>query len=499
MYIMSAEDCKNMDKYAIEKLYFPSIILMENAATEVCNRIKDSNDNFIIICGTGNNGGDGLAIGRKLLIQEKKVCFIIVNPREKYSKDFHTNFKIVGELTDNIHFIKNFEELENIKELFNENASIIDCLFGVGLNRELDSFYKKLINLINRHKGNIISIDVPSGLDANNGLVLGAAIKANKTYTFEVIKKGFLNYKALEYLGEVQVLSIGIPDEAKTYISEKIIKPDRQSYSKFIKRRKIYGHKGDYGRSVIVSGSNGFYGAAYISTEACVKSGSGLVTLITSIEGQKILSSKLVEAMTMNFSNKEVLKELLSKANSIAFGPGIAKGNKSEQLFEFIIDNSRSTLIIDAEGINMLANRPDLLQKVKDRAILTPHPGEMSRLTKKTITDIEENRIEIAKEFAKKNKCILLLKGYNSIITDGESIYINSSGNSKMASGGMGDCLTGIITALVAQGQSKIEAALLGAYIHGRCGEISGENKYSVIATDIIKNIPVVMNELIIT
>ncbi len=392
-------------------------------------------------------------------------------------------------LSNNIIYLKEIDHLKKLEAVISNCEVVVDSLFGVGLNRNLDSFYCEIIHIINKSNKEIISIDIPSGLDGNTGIALGNSVKANYTYTFEVLKKGFINYSAFEYLGEVKVLSIGIPTKVKENNSNEVFILEKNEYKHMIKDRQIYGHKGNYGRATIFAGSVGYTGAAYITTEACVKSGAGLVTLVTDNVSQKILSSKLVEAMTINYGENERIIELLKKSNVIVFGPGISNTKEFEEILMWIIKVSKATMVIDAEGINILSRRQDILQEIKGRAVLTPHLGEMSRLISKPIDYIEKNRIDIAKKFAKENKCILLLKGFNTIITNGYEVIVNNSGNSKMASGGMGDCLTGIISAFISQGYEPFEAAKISTYVHGITGEIVGKEKFSVTATDIIENI----------
>lgn len=497
MYIMSSCNCKEIDKYAIEKLKIPSIILMENAANEIYLRIKNKYDKFLIICGTGNNGGDALAIGRKLLLNNYQVKIIIINPKKNYSSDFNINYEILKNLNSDIEYISDFKGIGQLKYTIKEYDVIIDGIFGVGLNRTLNEFYCHLINEINLSNKDILSIDVPSGLDCNEGIPLGNSIRANSTYTFEVIKKGFLNYKAIEYLGKIETISIGIPNEVKEKFSENVYIFDDDYYKGLIKKRAIYGHKGDYGKCVLVAGSLGFSGASYICTESCVKTGAGLTTLITTEECQKIVSNQLIEAMTINYTELDRVKSVVKNANVIAFGPGIRGDEKDKNILNCIIDDYSNSIVVDAEGINMLSRDKSLLKKLQDRVVLTPHLGEISRLVNKTIGEIEKDRINIAKNYAKDNRCVLVLKGYNTVITDGNKVYVNNTGSSKMATGGMGDCLTGIITSLIGQGYSKLNACLLGVYLHGKCGDIVAEDKYSVLATDIIKKIPFVMNDLI--
>ncbi|MBQ6820666.1 MAG: NAD(P)H-hydrate dehydratase [Clostridium sp.] len=492
MEIMSREKSKLIDLQTINEVGIPSLVLMENAANKVTERIIGLGEKFIIFCGNGNNGGDGLVIARKLLEENKAVYIVIVSEKEIYSEDFLVNINILKKLTNNFIYLKKEEDIELLKNASKEYTILVDCIFGIGLNRELNKFYKNIINYVNDNWKDIYSIDVPSGLNCDSGEVMGASIIAKKTYTFEVIKRGYLKYKALKYLGEVEVLKIGIPSYIKKRNSEKVYILEERDYGNLLIKRELFGHKGSYGKAVILAGSSGYTGAAYISTEACVRAGAGLTTLVTTREVQSLLCSRLVEAMTMSI-DEEGVNKLFETVDVIAIGPGIDNEQKYEEIFK-VIANKDQKIVVDAGAFKIIKGNEDILKKIKHRAIFTPHPGEMARLIDRSIDYIEENRIEVAKEYARKYNIVLLLKGYNTVITDGEEVYINTTGNSKMASGGMGDCLTGIITALVAQGHSLINSAILGAYIHGLAGELSGRDKYSVIATEVIKNISKAMN-----
>lgn len=496
MEVMSRNGCKKLDKYTIDEVGIPSLVLMENAANKVFDKIVNLEGKFIVFCGNGNNGGDGLAIARKLILEEKDVCIVIVSKDEKYSADFLININILRKLTKNFIYIRNIEDIAFLKEVSSNYNIAIDCIVGVGLNRVLDVFYTKIINYINDKWEFIISIDVPSGLNCDNGEIMGTSIVANKTYTFEVVKMGFINYKALRYLGEVEVLRIGIPQYVKKINSEKVYILSRDDYGKLLRKREKYGHKGMYGKVAILAGSKGYTGAAYISTQSCVMAGAGVTTLVTTKYVQDKLSSKLVEAMTANIESLENLKDLFQKVNVIAIGPGIDEEIKYKDIFLNLIKYKDKKFVIDAGAFNLIKNNNELMMGIKERAIITPHPGEMARLIDKSIDYVEENRVYVARKFAEENKVVVLLKGYNTIITDGECVYINKSGNSKMASGGMGDCLTGIISALLAQGHSTIESAIIGAYVHGLAGELAADGKYSTVASEVIENISRAMNYL---
>lgn len=494
MYIMSTDKCREVDRYTINEIGIPSIVLMENAANEVVGKLVNLGEKFIVFCGNGNNGGDGLAIARKLILKNKDVYVIIISKNGRYSSDFSINLNILKKITTNIAYIEKDEDIESLIPILKNYRIAIDCIFGVGLNRQLDSFYKKLINIINEYTDIKVSIDVPSGLNADNGEVMGAAIEADITYTFEFIKRGFIEYKALSYLGELNVLCIGIPEFVKKVNSENVFILNREQYGKLLKKRSLYGHKGMYGKIAILAGSKGYTGAAYIVTEACVKSGAGLTTLVSSKYVQDKLSCKFIEAMTLDIEESDKVKKLLNNSDVIAMGPGITEEKLYNDILSDVESFRQKFFVIDAGGLQLIASNKNIMNELRGRAIFTPHPGEMARLIGQSISFVEENRIEIAKKYAKENELIVVLKGYNTIITNGNDVYINNSGNSKMASGGMGDCLTGIIAALIGQRHSLIDSALLGTYIHGLAGEFASREKYCTVASEVIENISKVMN-----
>ncbi|GAA0078968.1 bifunctional ADP-dependent NAD(P)H-hydrate dehydratase/NAD(P)H-hydrate epimerase [Clostridium sp. CTA-5] len=498
MEIFLSKQCKEIDRITIENIGIPSIVLMENAARSVCEEIRDKGESFFIFCGHGNNGGDGLAIARHLISTGKDVKVGIIGVSEKYTDDFMINLNILNNI-GNVDIIKINKEEDIGKELIDKIKHynvIVDCIFGVGLNRKLTGVFELLIKKINENSKLIVSVDVPSGLNCDSGLEEGIAINADFTYTFEVLKEGFLNYNAIKYLGEVKVLKIGIPDIVKKENSNNLYILNKKEYRDLVPKRKIYGHKGNYGRAVIIAGSVGFTGAAFITTECAVRAGCGLTTLVCPEEIQPILSEKLIEAMTLSIESDK-LDELLKNADVIAMGPGLGIGERQEKLIEKIITNTTCPIVFDADAITLLGKNKSLMKYLSGRLIMTPHPGELARFMNITISEVENNRIKIAKKLSKEYNSIILLKGYNTVISNGADTYINPTGNSKMASGGMGDALTGIITALVSQGMQLDKASLLGAYIHGAIAEDLSKTSYIINARDIIENLPLKINSLI--
>ncbi|AQR97945.1 bifunctional ADP-dependent NAD(P)H-hydrate dehydratase/NAD(P)H-hydrate epimerase [Clostridium saccharoperbutylacetonicum] len=497
--IFSAEKCREMDSKSINEIGIPSIVLMENAAIQLLRVLRDKGESFLILCGKGNNGGDALALSRHLILEGKKVKVCIISGNQNYSNDFRTNFNIIEKLIDKkeLLFIQSEEDIdENFIDDLNNYDVVVDGIFGVGLNNELTGMFKKVIEKVNMYGKFIAAIDVPSGLDSNFGIERGASIRAHVTYTFEVIKRGFLKYKAINYVGKIKILKIGIPEQVKKINTENTYILEEKEYKFLLPKREVFGHKGDYGRALVFAGRSGFTGAAFITTECTVRAGAGLTTLICDKDIQGILANRLVEAMTSNFDSNII--ELIKSANSIALGPGFGIGERQEEILKQVIDNSNCPIVIDADGITLLGKNKKLLKNLKNRAIITPHPGELARFLETTVEEVEDNRSEIAKEVANKYGIVVLLKGYNAVISNGKEIYINSTGNSKMASGGMGDALTGIINAFISQGVNIENAALLGAYIHGKIADRLGEQVYIINARDIINELPTEINNILV-
>ncbi len=496
MEICSSDSVRQMDKEYIEEFDMPSIVLMENAVIKFLDNIDLSKDNFTIISGRGNNGGDALGIARHLLNKGKKVYIHILEENKKGSDDFKVNLSILQKLGGDIKDLSESKDIEILRSDILKSEIIIDGIFGTGLKRDVSGIYLEAIKCINESSRYTISIDVPSGIDSDTGEILGEAIKANKTITFQVYKKGFLNYKSFDYTGDIVVEDIGIPREIVERNKDNISFTDEKYIKGVFPFRNKVGHKGTYGRVLIFAGHKGFVGAAYMVGKASVKTGAGLVTVLTHEEVQGELAIKLNEAMTGKYTFWEEYKDLVKGANVIAFGPGMGNNDLTFDKLNEIFENYDGNIVIDADGINVLKRDEGILKRVKGDVVITPHPGEMANLLGVEVKEVESNRVEIAKEYAKNNGIVVLLKGYNTIITDGNKVMINPTGNSAMASGGMGDTLTGIITALISQGLSVFDASVLGAYIHGYIGDELSKDNFSVSATEIIKNIPSKMKEL---
>ena len=500
MRIGTAISTKKLDEACVNKYKIPLIVMMENSVLSAIKHLDmEIYNKYIVVSGVGNNGGDGLGIARQLKARGKEVKVFIVGDIEKITPCSKTNFDIIKSMNIPYTIIDAKEEnrklLEELEICIKNSQIVVDCIFGTGLEREVKGIFKDVINIINKNKNLVYSIDVPSGINATTGEILGVCVKANKTISFEFYKRGFLKYDIKEYIGDIVVEHIGIPVYIlKEYDDREYITP-MKFVKNNIKDRNQFSFKSDFGKVTIFAGSKGFSGAAFIASEAAIKSGSGLVTLVCDEDIQDILSSKLNEGMTASYKEKSRVDKLIKTSNAIGFGCGMGDNKATLEKLKYILDNGNCPLVIDADGLNVLKNNTEFLKRYKSQIIITPHLGEMSKLTGYSISYIRENRLDVAKEFAKENNIIVLLKGYETIITDGNITYINPTGNSSMANGGMGDCLLGMITSFIGQGIEIFNAVVCAAYIHGYIGYILSEKLYTVNATHIINKIPRVMKD----
>ena len=502
MLLGGNETTKKIDSFAINELKIPSIVLMENAAISFVKHIDENEDNFLIICGKGNNGGDGYAIARQLFSKGKNVKIFCIS-NENMSNDCMVNYKICKNMG-----IKIFYEIEELDKLLLDCNIVIEGIFGTGLNSEIKGIYREIIEKINTASNNkaIYSIDIPSGINGDTGEIMGISVKADITISFVTYKKGFLNSKIKDYLGKVIIENIGLNETNINHlVKEYYLTPD-MAKSFHIKRDED-SHKGDFGKVLIFAGSIGFYGAGNIVAKSCVRTGAGLTTVITD-KNNFSLNVFVPEAMSfpINFDNinenLEKLENEISNCDVIAIGPGIGKSQQALEIFEKLINIEKNNkgnmikLVLDADALNLLAENRELFGNIKNRAILTPHLVEFSRLTGFLPDEINKNKLEVTKNFAKKYELTLLLKGKNTIITNGEILFVNSTGNSHMANGGMGDCLTGIICSLAGQKYDLIQSASIGAYLHGKIADELVKSQYIVNATDIIDNISKYINKI---
>ncbi|MDJ1478915.1 NAD(P)H-hydrate dehydratase [Cytophagaceae bacterium YF14B1] len=498
MKIVSASQTHKIDEYTISHEPVTSIDLMERAATTFCewfmqyyfnvNRIK-------IVCGPGNNGGDGLAIARILHSYSYKVDVYTVLPTEKTSKDFDINLQRLPS-SISVQKITSQSELPQ----FHAEDIIIDALFGSGLNRPLDGLAADIVQAINQAK-TIIAVDIPSGLftDTNNSKE-DVIIKASQTIAFQLPKLSFMLPQNAEFVGDWHLVDIGLHPTAIAQASTNYFYTDTSEAIIYLKKRSKFSHKGSNGHALLIAGSYGMMGAAILSAQACLRSGAGKLTLHAPKHANDLIQSTIPEALFSAdpdeyLSTTEWTEDMLKNYSAIGIGPGLSVGEKILFSIHSIIEHSSSIpLIIDADGINNLSTpegRP-LLEKLPANTILTPHPKEFQKLLNRSWQNDYE-KLDLLREFSVKHQVIVCLKGAHTAValTDG-SIHFNSTGNPGMGTGGSGDVLTGIITALLAQKYSPTHAAIFGVYLHGLAGDIAAKEKsiYAMIASDLTDNLP---------
>lgn len=488
MKIFTSQQIREGDAYTIANEPITSLELMERAANASVTWIKDNVGDtapFYIFCGTGNNGGDGLAIARLLGEAGFQKHTFIVFSSDHFSADCETNKHRLEHAYDAhlaaIHSEKDFPQLPS-------DAIIIDALFGTGLNRPLSGLAAKTIAWINAQQNTVISIDLPSGLMADQSSIKGEVVKATHTLSFQFYKLAFLMPENASFCGQVHILPIGIHEDFIKNTSASHFITDKERVHSIYKPRNIFSHKGTYGHALLIAGSYGKMGAAVLSAKSCMKSGVGLLTCHIPKCGYGILQAAVPEAMCeiddydLNWSK---CPDNLHQFSSIGIGPGIGKDPATARVLEKVISQVKKPLILDADALNIIGEKK-LLKKIPAHTLLTPHPKEFERLFGKTENDFERLHLQIQK--SKEYHVYIILKGHYTCISTPEGrCYFNSTGNAGMATAGSGDTLTGILTALLAQGYTPEEAAIFGVYLHGLAGDLAAENlsQESLLASDI--------------
>jgi hydroxyethylthiazole kinase-like uncharacterized protein yjeF len=513
--LVTASQMQDLDRRTIKECGIPGIVLMENAgegaAVLLVRSFPEVRTGWVaVLAGQGNNGGDGFVMARHLMNWGIHTKVYLFSSIDDVHGDARTNLEswlnMGGELSE-IPYKGNFTRAK--KELTNAHV-IVDAIFGTGLNSEIKGVVKGVISFINSLPTPVVAVDIPSGLDATGGKVLGAAIRANLTTTFGLAKIGQVVEPGRQYVGSLEVIDIGIP---RIFIEEADIKAhfiDSEELNlSLLDPRPPDAHKGDYGHLCVLAGSPGKTGAAAMICQGALRTGAGLVTLGIPASLNPILEAKLTEAMTeplpdapagyLSPDASQQIRQLLKGKTALALGPGISTQPQVQELLLELIPRVTIPLVIDADGITALASRPEILKECKSTIVITPHPGEMARLVGTTTHKVQDDRIGVAKAFATTFGCIVVLKGNRTVIaTPDEKIYVNPTGNPGMASGGVGDVLTGIIGGLIAQGLSPLDAAIWGVYLHGMAGDLAVQTvgEISLIAGDIIDYIPRALTEV---
>ncbi len=511
-YSLNASQAKEIDRYTIDEIGIPSVVLMEKAAMGVVyavREIADHSDDIIAVCGTGKNGGDGIAAARILAMAGYSVKIRILGDLKNAAKETKQQLKIAKNA--GVKVIK--------KVNYSEFKVAIDAIFGIGLSRQITGDIYKEIEKINAAKLRTVSVDVPSGVGTDDGRIFGIAVRADVTVTFGSIKTGCLLYPGAEYAGRVVIWDIG------TNNSFLETPPTTFYYDEdpglLLPARKANSNKGTYGRVLIAAGSHNMAGAAYLAAAAAYRMGAGLVRVLTTEDNREIIQKKLPEAVLTTYAVNEKgmlkkesiadIKEAIEWATVVLIGPGIGQKSAAASILNYCLSECNVPLIVDADGINILSKL--VTDKVGEKAsseeriaklaeilpegtILTPHKKELSRLIGVSLAELSLCLFSAAEKCTVGNDLIFVKKDVRSIVSFGNSNYINVTGNDGMATGGSGDVLGGIIAGLIAQGESKKSAAMTGCYIHGLAGNVAAAKTgtRSMLAGDLLEAIPEIIS-----
>ena len=497
MKIFNAEQIRSADLFTIENQPISSINLIEKAALACVSWIDvhlQKKEKFAIFCGLGNNGGDGFAIARILYQKGFDVdVFTDIKNLEKQSADCKTNFLKLKEFSG-IDILE-FEQAYHFNFC---NATIIDALFGVGLNRKLDGKIKDLIEFLNLKNCLKIAVDLPSGLSPDQYFGKEVVIlKADITLSFQFCKKTFLHPETAVFCGKIQILDIGLSKEFIQKEKTENFVIDEELINEIYKPRQDFSHKGNFGKACLISGSFGKIGAAVLATKASLRTGSGITLALAPKCGYEILQTQCPEAMFL-YGGKDFVSQFpVEEDFTCGIGPGLGTDPETEDSFITFLENYQKPLVLDADALNILAKNQEYLKLIPENSIITPHPKEFERLFGKFKNSFE--RLEKAKEISKELQIFMVLKDhYSQVITPDQEVFYNINGNSGMAKGGSGDVLTGIITSLLAQKYSSRDAAIFGVWLHGKAGDFAAEkfSKEAMLASDLIKQIPKVFKIL---
>ncbi len=508
MLILTAREMADLDRKTITQVGIPGIVLMENAsrgaAAFFLETVPDLAGRLIcVVAGSGNNAGDGFALARIFHNMGARVEVLCLRSPQKLTGDALTNFNILVKIGIKAQVWDESGDFQAQFQTVEQSGAVIDAIFGTGLNSEVTGHYRRIIEKINELPVPVLAVDVPSGLDASTGRVMGAAIKATATATFGFMKIGHVLESGPELVGKIRVVDIGIPFELVAAAGIKRYFLTREVASSWISPRRPDDHKGTAGHACVLAGSRGKTGAASLICLGAARAGAGLVTLFIPESLNPIVEVKLTEPMTFPIpetpeqtpalSALPLILDFVANKQALAMGPGISTGDETAALVKELILKVPCPMVLDADAITALSGDPGILRKSAAPIVLTPHPGEMARLLGSTPQEVQKNRMETASKFSKDYGVYLLLKGHRTIIASPDGrLSVNSSGNPAMASGGMGDALTGIIAGFLAQGIAPFEAACLGAYVHGLAADriISGVSTRGLLATDVLDELP---------
>jgi len=508
MKILNASQMKEVDRQAIEEIGIPGPVLMENAGFRITLVLRSlfpalSGEKVVIVAGKGNNGGDGLVIARHLANMGGRPLVLLLASKEEVRGDAAINLGIAAKMGIPIREILTAADWYKEKKNLFEASLIVDAIFGTGLFKPAEGLQAKVIEDINRAKGFKAAVDVPSGLSSDRFEIIGPAVRADLTVALAAPKICHVFPPAEEYVGDLIVAEISIPGFLLDHPDLKLEMVEERTLYPFFRKRKKDSHKGTYGHLLVIAGSAGKTGAAVMSGRAALKTGAGLVTIATPRSALPAVARAMMELMTDPMPETEAgtiaaegigrALELRKGKDALLLGPGISTDPSTGRFVSALLSRVKGPMVIDADGLNILALKPKLLESIPKPAVLTPHPGEFGRLVGRTIGEVMSGRLQLAPEFASKYGVYLVLKGYRTIIVSPDGrVFVNPTGNPGMATAGTGDVLSGMIASMIIQEKDVLGAVLAAVYLHGLSGDIAASKvgERPLVAGDLIRFLP---------
>ena len=516
MYLVTASEMRKMDHLTIESFGIPGIVLMENAgrgATQILfDKFHDLTQKKVaVVAGRGNNGGDGFVIARYLAQKGIDVTVYLLAQSENIKGDAAANLKLLAPLAIPVIEIPNQNVFSANKAALVHQNVWVDAILGTGLKSEVKDYFRSVIDFMNQSGKPIFAVDIPSGLDSDTGQPCGTCICAQATATFAFAKTGHMLFPGAKFTGTLEIVDIGIPPHIVEAVRPWQYLLTTERVRAYFNPRPPDAHKGNSGHLLVLAGSPGKTGAAAMTALSAMRMGAGLVTLGIPQSLNPVLEAQVLEVMTcplpesvngmLDESSLDVIRELLPGKKCLAIGPGIGTTADTQNLVHRMIQECTIPMVMDADGLNCLAGNTKLLKDIQAPAVLTPHPGEMARLTDTTPDQIQKDRIACTRDLAEKFKVHVVLKGARTVIAhpDGR-VFVNPTGNPGMASGGMGDVLTGMIAGLITQGFSVESATHAGVFLHGAAADALEKTKgpFGFLASDLMTAIPEQIKELML-
>lgn len=511
--VVYAEEMRAIDRKAIEEYGIPGIVLMENAGLRTVEVIEEilgdpAGKQVVILAGRGNNGGDGFVIARHLWNAGVQVSTFMVGDPDQLTPDAHLNYSILTRMQVPLYVLQTEQDMNRFTLVLLSADLVVDALYGVGFKGSLNEFETQVAKLINWSLLPVVAVDIPSGVEADTGRIYGEAIQAHHTVTYGLPKVGLLLEPGKSHAGTLTVADISLPRPLLTGPELKLNLISNELVQPFLKPRAVESHKGTYGHALVIGGAVGMSGAVIMAACSALRSGAGLVTAALPESIQSVVETELVEVMTVPLAETgqraialealPAIGNLLGTVSVCAIGPGMSRYAEASAVLRFVMEHAGVPIVIDADGLNAVSHDVSILKDRQVPIVLTPHPGEMARLTNLSIEEIQADRIEIARHYAQQWGVTVILKGNRTVVAaPGGEVFLNLSGNPGMATAGSGDVLCGIITGLIAQGLRAQDAAVVGVYLHGMAGDYVERTKgqRGLIAGDLIEALPEVIKQ----